>query len=112
MEYRPEYNPKVIGRNLKRLRKKKGLSVQEVREYLRLGTPQAIYKYESGKGYPQADTLLALMYLYDADYHDIVDEHIDLVVDINLYIYEDKKIIRIKKYVNLLGEYYKKNRAV
>ena len=39
--YRPEYDLKVIGRNLKRLRMVKGLSVEEVREYLRLGTPQA-----------------------------------------------------------------------
>lgn len=30
--YRPEYDLKVIGRNLKRLRKAKGLSVEEVRE--------------------------------------------------------------------------------
>lgn len=59
--YRPEYDLKVIGRNLKRLRMVKGLSVEEVREYLRLGTPQAVYKYESGKGYPPADTMFALM---------------------------------------------------
>ncbi len=68
--YRPEYDLKVIGRNLKRLRMAKGLSVEEVREYLRLGTPQAVYKYESGKGYPPADTMFALMELYGADIDD------------------------------------------
>lgn len=75
MRHRPEYDLKVIGENLKRLRKKNGFSVDEVREYLHMGTVQAIYKYERGAGYPPADTLLALMDLYHADYHDIVEEH-------------------------------------
>lgn len=75
MRHRPEYDLKVIGDNLKRLRKKNGFSVDEVREYLHMGTVQAIYKYERGAGYPPADTLLALMDLYHADYHDIVEEH-------------------------------------
>ena len=73
MRHRPEYDLKVIGENLKRLRKKNGFSVDEVREYLHMGTVQAIYKYERGAGYPPADMLLALMDLYHADYHDIVD---------------------------------------
>ena len=75
MKYRPEYDLKVIGENLKRLRKAKSLSVDEVREYLRLGSVQAIYKYEQGKGYPQTDTMLALMELYDAELSDIICEH-------------------------------------
>lgn len=75
MKYRPEYDLKVIGENLKRLRKEKSLSVEEVREYLRLGSVQAVYKYEQGKGYPQTDTMLALMELYDAELKDIIYEH-------------------------------------
>ena len=55
MRYRPEYDMKVIGQNLKRLRESKNLSVDEVREYLCLGSVQAVYKYEKGKSYPQAD---------------------------------------------------------
>ena len=43
MKHRPEYNPKVIGENLRRLRKEKCLSVKEVKEYLRIGSVQAIY---------------------------------------------------------------------
>lgn len=113
MKYRPEYNPKIIGNNLKRLRIKKGLSVDEVREYLCLGTLQAIYKYESGKGYPQADTLLALMNLYDADYHDIVDEHKEeniFVRQIEWDIEEararkEKQIARIYRYAALFKKY-------
>ena len=72
MKHRPEYDLKVIGENLKRLREEKSLSVKDVQKYLRLGSVQAIYKYESGKGYPQADTMFALMELYEADINDIL----------------------------------------
>lgn len=75
MKLRPEYDMKVIGDNLKRLREAKSLSVKDVQEYLGLGSVQAIYKYESGKGYPQVDTMFALMELYGADLYDIVCKH-------------------------------------
>lgn len=64
----------LIGSNLKKLREAKNLSVDEVREYLCLGSVQAVYKYEKGKSYPQADTMFALMQLYDADLYDIIDK--------------------------------------
>ena len=69
---RKEYDLKIVGANLKKLREAKGLSVADVRDYLQLGSVQAVYKYESGKNFPQADTLLALMELYDATVEDIV----------------------------------------
>lgn len=75
VKYRPEYDMKVIGNNLRRLREAKQLSVEDVREYLRLGSVQAVYKYERGKGYPQADTMFALMELYEADLQDIICDH-------------------------------------
>jgi transcriptional regulator with XRE-family HTH domain len=74
LKHRPEYDLNVVGKNLKRLREAKNLSVDEVREYLCLGSVQAVYKYEEGKGYPQADTMFALMELYEADLFDIVCE--------------------------------------
>lgn len=72
MKYRPEYDLHVVGANLRRLREAKHLSVEYVREYLMLGSVQAVYKYERGISYPQADTLLALMHLYDAAPEEIV----------------------------------------
>ena len=74
MMYRPEYDMEVVGKNLKRLRENKELTVEEVREYLRLGSVQAVYKYERGESYPQADTMFALMQLYGASVEDIVEE--------------------------------------
>lgn len=73
MIQRTEYDPKVIGRNLRRLRERKNLTVEQVRQYLCLGSVQAIYKYETGVGYPQADTMLALMELYEATVNEIVN---------------------------------------
>ena len=76
MMYRPEYDMEVVGKNLKRLRENNALTVEEVREYLRLGSVQAVYKYERGESYPQADTMFALMQLYGASVEDIVEETI------------------------------------
>ena len=72
MRQRPEYDLNQIGKNLRSLREKNNLSVNDVREYLCLGSVQAVYKYEQGKGYPQADTMFALMELYNATLEDIV----------------------------------------
>ena len=67
MRVRPEYDFKVIGNNLKKLRLENHMSVEEVRSYMQLGTVQTIYKWKRGDGLPQADTLLALMQLYGSD---------------------------------------------
>lgn len=69
---RPEYDARSIGRNLKRLREAKKLTVDEVRKYLGVGSVQAVYKYEAGKSYPPADAIFALMQLYEADLYDIL----------------------------------------
>lgn len=75
LRQRPEYDMKLIGRNLRRLRKAKGLSVDDVRKYLCMGSVQAVYKYEGGKSYPPVDTMFALMELYGASVEDIVGMH-------------------------------------
>ncbi len=72
MRKRPEYDRKLIGYNLRRLRESGHFSVEEVRQYLCLGSVQAVYKYENGASYPPADTLLALMELYGAELKDII----------------------------------------
>ena len=114
--YRQEYSMKIIGRNLKRLRKQRGYSVNQIKEYLRLGSVQAVYKYEEGKSFPQADTLLALMELYQVgvkeivydtnltsgrmDYSAIIYEY--GCSDIMLEAFDDKRHIRfISKYARI-----------
>ena len=66
----------LVGYNLRRLREKKNLSVEDVREYLCLGSVQAIYKYEAGRNYPRSDVLLALLELYEADYRELICEQL------------------------------------
>lgn len=61
---------KSVGKNLRKLREAKGLSVRDVRQYLKLGSVQAIYKYENGVSYPPLDKFLAMMELYDAQWQD------------------------------------------
>lgn len=50
------------------------MSVEYVREYLCMGSVQAVYKYEAGQNYPQADALMALLELYEADFRDLLYE--------------------------------------
>lgn len=73
MRRRPEYDRRIIGENLRRCRQRKNLSVEQVREYLNIGSLQAIYKWEEGKSYPQADTMFALMELYEIELRDLLD---------------------------------------
>ena len=72
MNIRMEYDMTVIGNNLRRLRIENGYSIEEIREFLCLGSVQAVYKYEYGTSYPPGDTLLALMEIYHTDVEDIV----------------------------------------
>lgn len=73
--YRSEYDLKQIGNNLRKCRKRCDLSVEYVRDYLLLSSVQAVYKWEEGRCYPQADTLLALMELYEAELADIIGKN-------------------------------------
>lgn len=119
MKHRREYDLKVIGANLKYYRKKNNFSVDYVREYLRLGSNQAIYKWESGSGYPQADTLLSLMELYGIEVKELLDEtkeihsNITYAEVVKSFIIKEIKIIdekgRQKQFRNRIEKYFRKN---
>ena len=78
MMKRPEYSAEIVGQNLKRLRRESGYTVDEIRDYLCLGSMQAVYKYENGRGYPSADVLLALMSLYGVGVEELVEPPVEL----------------------------------
>lgn len=61
---RHEYDLKKTGEAMRKARIDAGLTVKEVRDYLEVGSLQAIYKWESGKGFPQTDRLMQLAELY------------------------------------------------
>lgn len=66
MNRRPEYDAKRTGQNLRRLRQKCGYTAEQVRDYIGIGTVQAIYKWERGDCFPALDNFFALAELYDA----------------------------------------------
>lgn len=96
---RPEYDFRVIGRNLRKLRESKNLSVEDVRQYMQLGTIQAVYKWERGDGLPQADSLLALLTLYEVNDYRILFEESDSLSSLFLLKY----CLRYVKYIVLLN---------
>lgn len=59
-----EYDKKLIGERLRFYRKKCNLTAEDVKEYLSLGSVQAIYKWENGTTIPAVDNFFALMELY------------------------------------------------
>ena len=65
MKKRPEYSLTKTGERIRKLRKQKRISVEQIRRYLQLESIQAIYKWENGKCFPQADNLLALAKLFE-----------------------------------------------
>lgn len=62
---RPHYDIVASGLRMRDIRKEKHISVKQVVEYMGFESTQAVYKWEAGKCFPQADNLLALALLYD-----------------------------------------------
>jgi len=73
-EIRSNYDLKAIGKNLSKLRKKKGVSVAEVCEYLGIASERTIYYYEAGERVAPFDVMFAMMELYEADLADVIGE--------------------------------------
>lgn len=74
MNKRPEYSMVETGKRIRMFRMEKNISVEQIRQYMQLESPQAIYKWEKGKCFPQADNLLALAKLFEVDATDIMVE--------------------------------------
>lgn len=74
MKKRPEYSLTKTGERIRKLRKQKRISVEQIRKYLQLESMQAIYKWENGKCFPQADNLLALAKLFEVSPFEILVE--------------------------------------
>ena len=61
---RPQFDMAASGRRMRNIRRERKISVKQVMEYMGFESTQAVYKWEAGKCYPQADNLLALAKLY------------------------------------------------
>ena len=62
---RPHFDIVASGRKMRDIRKARRISVKQVMEYMGFESTQAVYKWEAGRCYPQADNLLALAKLYN-----------------------------------------------
>ena len=60
------------GRNIERLRKEAGLSVNELQRILGFATSQAIYKWQQGRSLPTLDNLVALTAVFGVRIDDIL----------------------------------------
>ena len=57
----PLVNAVETGKNIKRLREEKGITVKELQKIFGFDTPQAIYRWQRGEILPCLDNLLVLM---------------------------------------------------
>lgn len=71
MEY-PTLNIKATGENIKKLRRKCGLTVENISQYMGFESTQAVYKWQSGKSLPTVDNLFALSKLFGVKIEDIL----------------------------------------
>jgi transcriptional regulator with XRE-family HTH domain len=75
---RPRFDIVASGARMKAIRQQRHISVKQVMEYMGFESTQAVYKWEAGKCYPQADNLVALAILYNVSPLELLVEE-DLV---------------------------------
>ena len=75
---RPYFDIVASGQRMRDIRKARKISVRQVMEYMGFESTQAVYKWEAGRCYPQADNLLALAKLYNVSPMELLVEE-DLV---------------------------------
>ncbi len=67
----PKINIKATGRNIKRLREQRNISVKALSEMLYL-TIIAVYSWQSGRSLPTVDNLVALSSIFDVGMNEIL----------------------------------------
>lgn len=75
---RPHFDIVASGARMKAIRQQRKISVKQVMEYMGFESTQAVYKWEAGKCFPQADNLVALAILYHVSPMELLVEE-DLV---------------------------------
>jgi len=60
------------GKNIRRMRKERGITVAEIQDRLGLSTPRVIYKWQRGERMPGTDNLLELSKMFGVSVNDII----------------------------------------
>lgn len=68
----PYIDTAATGRKIIELRKDAGMSVSDVQKVFGFTTPQAIYKWQSGKSLPSIDNLIVLADVFGVSMDEIV----------------------------------------
>ena len=68
----PVIDMEATGRNIRRIRVQKGVSVRELARFLGLSDVQAVYKWQSGLTLPSLDNLIALSRYLDTPVEQIL----------------------------------------
>ena len=58
---RPHFDIVASGARMRAIRQERKISVKQVMEYMGFESTQAVYKWEAGKCFPQADNLIACL---------------------------------------------------
>ena len=69
---RPVLDLEETGRNIKKLRIERGISVKELQILFGFDNPQAIYNWEKGRNMPSIDNLLVLSEIFEVTINEIV----------------------------------------
>ena len=88
---RPRFDIVASGERMKEIRKQRNISVKQVMEYMGFESTQAVYKWEAGKCYPQADNLVALAILYNVSPMELLVE--EDVMSSSCYLWEDGDVL-------------------
>ena len=68
----PEIDMAATGHNIERLRIAAGLSARDLQHIFGFTTPQAIYKWQTGRALPTLDNLIVLARVLDVRMEDII----------------------------------------
>ena len=68
----PLVNAVETGKNIKRLREEKGITVKELQKIFGFDTPQAIYRWQRGEILPCLDNLLVLAKILDVQVENLI----------------------------------------
>lgn len=68
----PHINVDATGKQLKRIRKERNFSVQDIQHQIGLISAQAIYKWERGQALPSLDNIVILAKLYKVTLDDLL----------------------------------------
>lgn len=70
----PSIDMVATGKQIRALRRARGLRVEDVSDYMGFTSPQAVYKWQRGDSLPEVENLLALSRLFETPIENILRE--------------------------------------